>query len=167
MHNCVLLIACHNIVTVCSLRWPKDSFTEEGRQSWRDGGIFKALADRRFHELRDGFGLRRTKIAAWMLILLVNDIPYTEMKAGHCSRLTSERGGFWFLFFLFGWCEHTLLVIVSCDGLLLTTYSFRREMSTPGFLLFSPSLPLTVPLIAILLRAATWNSRGQVAMAHL
>lgn len=70
-----------------------------GGCSWRgeegeNGGIYKALAGRHFHELRDGFGLRWTKIAAWMLILLVNDIPYTEMKADHCSKLTSERGVF-------------------------------------------------------------------------
>lgn len=97
LHNCVLLIASNNRLTCCSLRRPEDSVTQEGRWCWRggegeSGGIYKALAGRRFHELRDGFGLRRTKIAAWMLILLVNDIPYTEMKAGHCSRLTSERG---------------------------------------------------------------------------
>lgn len=83
----------------------------EERWSWRDEGIFKALADGRFHELRDGLGLRRTKIAAWMLILLVNDSPYTEMKAGHCSRLTSD-GGAAFVFV----CSHdvnTLLVVYS------------------------------------------------------
>lgn len=62
----------------------------QGRR--KDGRIYKALAGSRLHELRDGFGLGRTKIAAWMLILLVNDIPYTEMKADHCCRLTSERG---------------------------------------------------------------------------
>lgn len=57
--------------------------------SWRDGGLFKALADRRFHELGDGFGLRQTKITAWMPILLVNDAPYTEMKDDCCSGLTT------------------------------------------------------------------------------
>lgn len=34
----------------------------------------------------DDCGCQQTKIAAWMLFLLVSDTPYIEMKGWHCTK---------------------------------------------------------------------------------